>query len=76
MTLNPTTSYPNSRTYVLKLHRDAGASLSQLSGRLEHLATGRHFEFPTAAALLAHLLSELVADKTDRDDTSLVQPSA
>ena len=66
MVLNSTTSYPNDRTYVLKLHRDAGASLSQLSGRLEHLATGRHFEFPTAAALLTHLIGELVAAEADR----------
>ena len=51
MTLSPTTSYPTRRTYVLKLHRDAKASLSQLSGRLEHLATGRHVEFASAAAL-------------------------
>jgi hypothetical protein len=66
MTLNPTTSYPSSRTYVLKLHRDAGATLSQLSGRLEHLASGRHFEFQTAAALLAHLVGDLVATGSDR----------
>lgn len=70
MTLNPTPSYPNSRTYVLKLHRDAGAFPSQLSGRLEHLATGRHFEFPTAAALLAHLLRELVAASTGSDSAA------
>lgn len=64
MTLSPTTSYPNGRSYVLKLHRDAGASLSQLSGRLEHLASGRHFEFPTAAALLSLLLDELASESS------------
>ena len=66
MTLNPTTTYPNDRTYVLKLHRDADASLSQLAGRLEHLTTGRHFEFPTAAALLALLVEELLAAKENK----------
>jgi hypothetical protein len=59
MTLNPRPSYPNRRTYVLKLHRDADATLSQLSGRLEHLATGRYFDFTSAATLLAHLMREL-----------------
>jgi hypothetical protein len=32
-----------------------------ISVYFEHLASGRHFEFPTAAALLAHLMRELVA---------------
>ena len=59
MTLNPTTSYPNSRTYVLKLHRDAGNPPQQLSGILEHLATGRQLEFPSAERLLGLLRSEI-----------------
>ena len=59
MTLNPKTSYPNGRTYVLKLHRDAFASPAQLSGLIEHLATGRQFEFASAEMMLSILLKEL-----------------
>jgi len=59
MTLDSVTSYPSSRAYVLKLHRDSGAPPARFAGRLENLATGRQFEFASAAGLLALLLSDL-----------------
>ena len=59
MTLDPHTPYPNSRHYVLKLHRDASSAPEHLCGRLESLITGRHCDFRSASELLAALSREL-----------------
>lgn len=59
MTLNPQPSYPNTRNYVLKLHRDSQPQAGELRGRLEHIATGRQVEFRNAAELLDCLEREL-----------------
>jgi hypothetical protein len=59
MTLNPQPSYPNARSYVLKLHRDAQAEGNELRGRLEHIATGRQVEFRNGHELLDCLAREL-----------------
>jgi hypothetical protein len=59
MTLNPQPSYPNTRNYVLKLHRDAQPQAGGLRGRLEHIATGRQVEFRNATELLDCLEREL-----------------
>jgi len=55
MTLNPHTSYPSTRSYVLKLHRDANLERGQISGRLENMASGCCFDFSTGEQLLACL---------------------
>lgn len=62
MTLNPQPSYPNARSYVLKLHRDALPGSEELRGRLEHIATGRQVEFRNAGELLECLARELGSD--------------
>jgi hypothetical protein len=59
MTLARTTEHPGQRSYVLKLHRDADPARGVLRGRVENLATGRHFEFDDAAQLLAGLAGDL-----------------
>ena len=48
-------SYPNTRAYVLKLHRDARPAKGDLVGRLENVTTGEQFEFGSADELLACL---------------------
>lgn len=59
MTLNPQPTYPNSRSYVLKLHRDARAVGGEIAGRLENMASGLCFEFSNADQLLACLALDL-----------------
>ena len=58
MTLNPHPHFPSTRSYVLKLHRDAMPQLGQVAGRLENLASGHCFEFSTAEQLLACLAQD------------------
>jgi hypothetical protein len=48
-------SYPNSRAYVLKLHRDAHPASGKFVGRLENVTTGEQFMFGSAEELLACL---------------------
>ena len=55
MILATPTSYPTSRTWVLKLHRDALPSAGVLIGRLENVTTGAQFQFASATELLACL---------------------
>ncbi len=53
MTLNAQASYPNTQTYVLRLHRDASPQQGRIVGRLEHVASGHQFLFTTADELIA-----------------------
>ena len=48
-------SYPSSRAYVLKLHRDARPRQGRFIGRLENVTTGEQFVFGNAEELLACL---------------------
>src|SRR5438105_2740615 len=66
MSLNPTADHPGSRSYVVKLHRDADPAAGALRGRLENLATGRRFEFEDGGGLVAALLADLAQDGGDR----------
>ena len=52
-------SYPSSRAYVLKLHRDARPRLGRLMGRLENVTTGEQFVFGSAEELLACLARDV-----------------
>jgi hypothetical protein len=61
MTLNPQPSYPSTRSYVLKLHRDARPARDEIAGRLENMATGDCFEFRGAEELLERLAAELAS---------------
>ena len=56
MVLSPNASYPHERSYVLKLHSDASPRLGQIVGRLEHVASGRQFQFTSGEELLACLI--------------------
>ncbi|HVY07202.1 MAG TPA: hypothetical protein VHB46_14610 [Burkholderiales bacterium] len=59
MTLNPQPNYPNSRSYVVKVHRDARAAGGEIAGRLENMASGHSFEFSTGEQLLACIAQDL-----------------
>lgn len=61
MSLDARTRHPSSRSYVLKLHRDASGQPDRLAGRLENISTGRWFEFANGAELLAGLADDLAA---------------
>jgi hypothetical protein len=61
--LEPHTSHPTSRSYVLKLHRDAKPQCDLVHGRLESISTGRSF----AIASADELLKCLVHDALDRE---------
>ena len=65
MSLDPRTSHPSSRSYVLKLHRDARPQDSLLFGRLESLATGHCFVFASAGELLDCLARDALAALRD-----------
>jgi hypothetical protein len=59
MTLNSHANYPSTRSYVLKLHRDADLQRGQIFGRLESLASGHHFDFRSGEELLACLSQQM-----------------
>lgn len=52
MTLDPLATHPSSRSYVLKLHREARPQDGLVFGRLESMSSGRCFAFSNAAELL------------------------
>lgn len=59
MILAVSPSYPNSRAYVLKLHRDAQPGNGRFIGRLENVTTGETFAFASAEELLACLARDI-----------------
>jgi hypothetical protein len=65
MTLNPNAKYPSTRSYVLKLHRDAGPQRPLLAGRLENMASGHCFEFGSGEQLLACLAADMTSITTE-----------
>lgn len=65
MTLNPYANYPSTRSYVLKLHRDATPEHGQIVGRLENMASGRCFDFSSGEQLLVCLARDAAASGID-----------
>lgn len=65
MTLDPHLPYPSTRSYVLKLHRDALPERGKLAGRLENMTSGRHYDFNCGEQLLACLLADLMLHDAD-----------
>jgi len=59
MTLEAQPAYPNSRAYVLKLHRDAFPGSGSFSGRIENVVTGQSFVFNSAEELMACLARDI-----------------
>jgi hypothetical protein len=59
MILSPNPSYPNSRTYVLKLHRDANPVAGKYAGLLENISTGERLTFTSGGELLALLARDV-----------------
>ena len=62
MTLNPIPSHPSSLCYVLKLHRDSQPAQGQISGLLEHVASGESMAFDDAEGLVEALLTHAASD--------------
>jgi len=58
MTLDTLPPHPVSRSYVLKLHRNARPQDGLLFGRLESLSSGRVFAFASADELLRCLVHD------------------
>jgi hypothetical protein len=69
MTLNSLSTYPSTRSYVLKLHRDATPERDHLAGRLENMASGRHFDFGSADELLACLTEDLKSTDVEQAES-------
>ena len=61
MVLQKQPSFPATRSYVLKLHRDAMPEAGKLTGRLEAVHSGEQFEFATGEELLACLTRALAS---------------
>jgi len=61
MILKTQATYPQAQSFVLKLHRDAAPAEGRLIGRLEHVASGRQFDFNTAEELIACLAQAVAA---------------
>jgi hypothetical protein len=57
MILKTQATYPQAKSFVLKLHRDAAPAEGRLIGRLEHVASGKHFDFNSAEELIACLVN-------------------
>jgi hypothetical protein len=63
MTLKSQSTYPNRRTYVVKLRSDA--SPDALTGRIENLITGGQREFVSGDELLQSIAIDLLASTAD-----------
>jgi hypothetical protein len=61
MILKTQSSYPQARSFVLRLHRDAAPAEGRLIGRLEHVASGRQLNFNSAEELIECLAQSVAA---------------
>jgi len=61
MVLHKLPTYPQSRAYVVQLHRDAASPQGALLGRVVHIASGETTCFATGEALLAWLAAHVPA---------------
>ena len=68
MVLSAHASYPQSQTYVLKLHRDAAPAEGRIVGRLEHIASATQFTFNSAAELIDCLIRSAAVTSEPADD--------
>jgi hypothetical protein len=58
MTLDIHATYLPTQAYVVKLHRDSVPQNGRITGRLEHIASGRTVQFSSAEELIARLLAD------------------
>ena len=65
MVLHTLPTYPQSRAYVVQLHRDAASPQGALLGRVVHIASGETTCFASGDALLAWLAAHLSAQPGD-----------
>jgi hypothetical protein len=68
MVLNAHSSFPQTLTYVVKLHHDASLRDGHLIGRLEHLASGHQFHFNSAEELIACLIGDALRAQTSSSE--------
>lgn len=64
MTSQPIPAHPDERRYVLSLHRDALARPDRFFGRIEHVASGEHFDFSSTSSLVFWLLQHTPTGET------------
>lgn len=67
--MNPPPLDPSACVYVVRLHVARGREPGRLSGRLEHVISGRRHDFDNGAALLACLAHEQSQVITPHPDT-------
>lgn len=73
MSLSSDSKYPSRRTYVLKVRGDAQPGA--LNGRIEHLTTGRSYEFSSGHELLESLARDLEESVDGRPaDPTILKP--
>jgi len=65
MVLSPHSSYPQSLAYVIRLHHDCASDARVFAGRVEHVASGRQFEFRSAEELIACLVRDAACNGND-----------
>jgi len=53
----------------VQLHRDAAPQRGRLVGRLEHLASGRQFEFASADELVSYLMHGATCNEPTNGDS-------
>jgi hypothetical protein len=68
MTLNSQSTYPSTRRYVLKLHREANPLREHIAGRLENMASGRHFDFNSAEELFDCLAADMTLTEVQTEE--------
>jgi hypothetical protein len=56
MILHTRTSYPQARSYVLRLRLDSAPHCGRIVGRLDHVVSGRQFHFASVEELIACLV--------------------
>lgn len=59
MSFDHRTPFPGSRAYVIKLRQESAPSEGRWLGRLEHVASGRQYDFSCADELLRQLAADV-----------------
>jgi hypothetical protein len=63
MILDARSTFPSTRSYVLKLHRDAEPERGHLVGRLENMSSGTCLEFASWEQLLLRLAQDAEVER-------------
>jgi hypothetical protein len=64
---NPS-ALPYAKAFILQFGAETDARLGHVTGRIEHLQTGRRSRFASADEMLARIMAMLAGVATSRDD--------